>query len=321
MRKPTLLAQILAVNTLLICVTVLSVIAATKFDIGNEESTRRAFALVAGILSLVLVNGLVLRRRLWPLGRLIELMERVDLSQPGARIDIAEADSTEVVRLHRAFNRMLERLESERAATASAILGAQEDERARLARDLHDEANQSLTGVLLRLEASAQHSPPELREELEETKRLAIQAMEELLRLARELRPAVLDDLGLDAAVRVLLERFASQTGLQVRLGLHSPLNGLTSNEQIVVYRTVQESLSNIARHAAATAVELEVRRIDGARVVTIADDGEGFDPLGTQGMGLVGMRERARLAGAAVRVRSRPGRGTVVELKMEQAA
>src|SRR5206468_5490302 len=119
-----------------------------------------------------------------------------------------EAETSEVVRLHDAFNRMLERLEAERAATGTAVLRAQEDERARIARDLHDEANQSLTGLLLRLEASAQNAPPELRAELRETRGLAGQAMDELLRLARELRPAALDDHGLNAALQTQVDRF-----------------------------------------------------------------------------------------------------------------
>ena len=94
------------------------------------------------------------------------------------------------------------------------MLQAQEDERARLARDLHDEANQALTGVLLRLQATAQDAPPDLREELRETQEVATQAMEELLRLARELRPAALDDHGLGAALRTQVDEFGRRAGL-----------------------------------------------------------------------------------------------------------
>ena len=106
-----------------------------------------------------------------------------------------------MARLQRAFRRMLERLEAERRRTSSAALAAQEEERARVARDLHDEVNQSLTALLLRLEAARVKAPVELAHELAETKALANQAMEELLMLARQLRPTALDDLGLKAAL------------------------------------------------------------------------------------------------------------------------
>ena len=107
----------------------------------------------------------------------------------------------EVARLHRAFTRMLERLEAERRRASSAALEAQEEERARVARDLHDEVNQSLTGLLLRLEAAREKAPPELAAELAEIRTLANRAMQELLTLARQLRPTALDDLGLEAAL------------------------------------------------------------------------------------------------------------------------
>lgn len=317
MRKPSLLTQILAVNALLLSAAVPGAVALSRMEIGGDGA-HQALAAVAAILATILVNGFVVRRRLWPLERLIATMERVDLQNPGARVDIPEADSEDVVRLHHAFNRMLDRLEQERAATGTAVLRAQEQERARLARDLHDEANQSLTGLLLKLEAAALHAPADLRPELAETKALAGDAMDELLRLARELRPALLDDLGLTAALEAQVERFSRDAGIDARLKLNGSLDGLSENEQIVVYRVVQESLSNVAHHAAARHVDVAV----GAdRSIRVADDGTGFDPSSARGNGLVGMRERARLAGASVRVHSRVGSGTIVELKLGEVA
>src|SRR5829696_9781403 len=145
-----------------------------------------------------------MRRRFAPLEKLIEEMEKVDLSRPGptlpASID-GVGETEEVARLELAFLRMMRRLEAERRRAGSAALRAQEEERGRIARDLHDEVNQSLTGLLLRLEAAREAAPPELEAELEETKALANQAMRELLALARQLRPTALDDLGLAAAI------------------------------------------------------------------------------------------------------------------------
>ena len=145
-----------------------------------------------------------LRRRFGPLEHLIEEMEKVDLGRPGpllpASID-GIGETEEVERIELAFLRMMRRLEAERRRAGSAALQAQEQERARVARDLHDEVNQSLTGLLLRLEAAREAAPPELEAELAETKALANQAMRELLSLARQLRPTALDDLGLTAAI------------------------------------------------------------------------------------------------------------------------
>src|SRR3954451_17313908 len=227
MRKPSLATQILAVNALLIAATGLAAVAATRLSVQDVLTRRQALVVVAGILGAVLVNGVVLRRRFGPLERLIDVMERIDLARPGVRAEVPEADSADVVRLVQAFNRMLARLEDERARTAAAVLQGQEGERARLARDLHDECNQALTGVLLRLQATMNRAPDELQAELAATKEVATPAMDELLRLARELRPAALDDHGLQAALRTQLERFSEQTGVPVDLRVYDELADL----------------------------------------------------------------------------------------------
>src|SRR6476620_9895785 len=163
---------------------------------------------------------LSLRRRFAPLERLIEEMEKVDLSRPGPLLPESidgVGETEEVERLELAFLRMMNRLEAERRRAGSAALRAQEEERARVARDLHDEVNQSLTGLLLRLEAVREVAPPELAGEVDETKALANQAMRELLALARQLRPTALDDLGLTAAIGGQVEQVA-RPGLEAAL-------------------------------------------------------------------------------------------------------
>ncbi|WCB95620.1 hypothetical protein DSM104299_04369 [Baekduia alba] len=320
MRKPTLATQILAINALLIVATAAAAIAAARLSLDDVVGRRQALVLVAGILGMVLVNSVVLRRRFAPLDKLIDVMERIDLASPGQRADVPEADSEDVVRLVQAFNRMLGRLEDERSRTAAAVLHGQESERARVARDLHDECNQALTAVLLRLEAHVHDAPAGLQAELRETKTVAIAAMDELLRLARELRPAALDDHGLEAALRTQMQRFSDTTGVPATLRCYDPLNDLADHEQTVVYRVVQESLSNITRHARAASVVVEVGRDHGRPVVRIVDDGVGFSTLeDSDGIGLVGMRERARLARGRLQVTSAPGRGTAVELRLDR--
>src|SRR5918993_3880872 len=158
-------------------------------------------ALVVVALTLSLVRE---RRRLRPLEDLVEAMEKVDLSSPRPLLPSSidgVAETEEVERIELAFLRMMRRLEAERRRAGSAALHAQEEERARVARDLHDEVNQSLTGLLLRLEAVRELAPYELQKEIDSTKALANQAMQELLTLARQLRPTALDDLGLKAAL------------------------------------------------------------------------------------------------------------------------
>ena len=196
-------------------------------------------------------NLFVQRRRLGPLESLIEEMEKVDLSRPGPSLPPSidgVGETEEVARIELAFLRMMRRLEAERRRAGSAALRAQEEERARVARDLHDEVNQSLTGLLLRLEAVREAAPPELEPELAETKALANQAMRELLSLARQLRPTALDDLGLAAAIAGQVEQ-VSRSELDAELVEEGDFSDLDSDVQLVVYRVAQEALSNAARH------------------------------------------------------------------------
>jgi two-component system sensor histidine kinase UhpB len=272
-------------------------------------------ALVVLALAVALVRE---RRRLRPLEDLVEAMEKVDLSSPRpllpASID-GVGETEEVARIELAFLRMMRRLEAERRRAGSAALHAQEEERARVARDLHDEVNQSLTGLLLRLEAAREAAPPELEGELAETKALANQAMSELLSLARQLRPTALDDLGLTAAIEGQVGRLGGEieTGLEVE-GNFSDLGG---DAQLVVYRVAQEALSNTARHSGAGQVEVRLHRTQGGGVLLeVSDDGRGFAfDESERGLGIGGMRERALLIGAELTIESRPGHGTTVRL------
>ena len=201
------------------------------------------------------------------------------------------------------------------------MLRGQERERSRIAQDLHDEVNQALTGILLRLEATTMDAPHALRPELQETKRLANQAMEELLHLARQLRPTALDDHGLIPALASQVEDFSQRTGIDARFSRHGEMPTLTDEEQLVIYRVTQESLSNIAQHAGARHVSVQLSFV-GRTILRITDDGKGFDPgpgnAGRNGrprgrvggLGLSGMRERALLVGGNLAIYSAPARG-----------
>ena len=311
----------LTVNLLLIVAAVVAAVVATNPNIDLGEKPEAALVLGFAIALTVIVNVYLLQRRFGPLERLVDQMERADLSRPGSNLREWEPPSgpEEVARLHFAFRRMLERLEAERRRASSAALAAQEEERARVARDLHDEVNQSLTGLLLRLEATRRHAPPELAGELAEVRAVANQAMEELLTLARQLRPTALDDLGLKAAVAGLAEETERQTGIPTYFEDRGPLGEVPPDVQIVLYRVAQEALSNAIRHANAERMSVSIGRDADAVALRVDDDGSGFtfEEAATSGLGLSGMRERALLVNGDLRVESRPEKGTSVWLKV----
>src|ERR671930_110919 len=321
MRRQSLLTQVLVANLLLMVAAVVAVAIAGNPSLDVSADPALALILVLAVFLMILVNVIMLQRRFRPLERLVDEMERVDLARPGANLRIREdglGASEEVERLNRAFRRMLERLEAERRRTSHAALTAQEQERARVARDLHDEVNQSLTALLLRLEAARSRAPVEVAHELAETKALANQAMEELLMLARQLRPTALDDLGLKAALAGHVRELGRQGKIKATLEARGDFSALPQEVQLVVYRVAQEALSNAARHSGAENVEVRLAR-DGDRVeLVVTDDGSGFTfDQAARGLGIAGMRERALLVGGEVDVESRPGVGTRVRLRV----
>jgi two-component system, NarL family, sensor histidine kinase UhpB len=284
------------------------------------QLTTTAIVALAVIAVALAVRLVVLRRRFTPLERLIEEMEKVDLSTPGPLLPDSidgVGETEEIERLELAFLRMMRRLEAERRRAGSATLRAQEEERARVARDLHDEVNQSLTGLLLRLEAVREAAPAELEPQLAETRSLANQAMRELLSLARQLRPTALDDLGLAAAIAGQVDG-VERSGLAADLTIEGDFSGLDDDVQLVVYRVAQEALTNAARHSQAQQVAVKLCRSGDGVELEVADDGRGFAfDRSEQGLGIGGMRERALLVGGELTIESRPGRGTTVRLSV----
>jgi two-component system sensor histidine kinase UhpB len=321
MRRPSLLGQILAFNLLLVATAIFVASMAAGLDLTLADQRRQFLVLALALLLTLVVNIWLLRRRFEPLERVLDTMERIDLSRPGRRVELDEAvmgATTDIQRLVAAFNRMLERLEGERRRSGELALNAQEEERKRVARDLHDEVNQALTALLLRLEAAAQHAPPELRAELDQVKQLANRAMVELLDLARQLRPAALDDHGLKAALATQVRHYDRRGPATARLDLDQGLEGLPQDVELVIYRVAQEALTNAARHSDASHIDVHLGRANSDVVLRVADDGKGFTFADeTKGLGLSGMRERALLVNGRLEVDSRPGRGTTVRLEV----
>ena len=325
MRRPSLLSQILALNLLMVTAGILVSIVAGGFDFSIENQRWQFLVLALTLVLTFLLNTLLLRRRFEPLERLLAMMERVDLSRPGRRLEI-DTDmpgvSTDIVRLAASFNRMLERLENERRRSGEMVIGAQEEERKRIARDLHDEVNQSLTALLLRIEAAAQDAPQHLKAQLAQVKELADQAMGELLDLARQLRPTALDDHGLVAALRTHVRDFDRRGPARASFWADPRLGELSPDSQVVVYRVAQEALMNASRHSGAGHIEVSLEPCDSRVRLQVADNGSGFAFAEEgKGLGLDGMRERALLVGGTLEIDSRPGKGTTVRLEVPAGA
>ena len=329
MRHKTLLTQVLAVNALLVGGTAVVAAMVARNRLADAVSQDGLLLIGLAVATAILLNSILLRHRLRPIDRLVQTMDRVDLAYPGVRAGTSTGAPSEVLRLTGSFNRMLERVEIERRDAGLAVLQAQEAERQRIAQDLHDEVNQALTAILLRLSAVTTDAPGPLRRELDETRQLAQRAMNELLTLARQLRPTALDDHGLLAALASQVRDFADRTGIDARFRRHGDLPELSPAEQLVIYRVAQESLSNVAQHARATSVDVELSFV-GRTMLTVSDDGQGFHAgAGAAagrgrlrgrpgGLGLSGMRERALLVGGSLQIFTRPGEGTTIELTME---
>ncbi len=195
------------------------------------------------------------------------------------------------------------------------VIDALELERRRLSRELHDETGQALTSILLGLRALEDTlETEESHQAIARLRELVVATLQDVRRLALELRPSALDDFGLVAAVEHLTRTFAEKTGMKVDFGAALGDERLPTEVETALYRIVQESLTNIVKHARAQRVSIALTRMEGSVKAVVEDDGRGFDPATTDGgFGLVGMGERLALLGGRLRIESSPGAGTTI--------
>ena len=202
------------------------------------------------------------------------------------------------------------------------LLSAQEDERQRISRELHDVIAQTLTGINVRLAAlkmEATAASQTLSQKITHAQRLVEQSVEIVHQFARELRPPALDDLGLIPALQVLVKRFSAENGIRVRLKAFAGVEALSSTKRTVLYRVAQEALSNVARHAHASRVDMNIHKLPQAVRLTIHDDGKSFQVAQVlhsgkyKRLGLLGMRERVEMVGGQFDVESAPNQGTTI--------
>ncbi|BBY44495.1 HAMP domain-containing sensor histidine kinase [Mycolicibacterium celeriflavum] len=267
--------------------------------------------LVVGLAVILTANALLLRSSLAPLDRLAASMRRVDPPRRSDRVD--DRGNGDLRHLIASFNTMLDRLETERTTASASALAAQENERRRIARELHDEIGQTLTVALLMLKRAVDRAPAEIRGELAGTQDAVRASLDEVRSIARRLRPEALEDLGLHSALNALCSEFTNATGLSVVKHIVLQQDRLKPDVELVCYRVAQESLTNIARHAGATKAWLDLHTTDDRLTMRIADDGVGG--VVSEGAGINGMRERALLVDADLTIASPAGEGTEVRL------
>jgi two-component system, NarL family, sensor histidine kinase UhpB len=303
----------------LVATVIVTILVLAPHKLSSFE-TDEAITLGLALILIIALNLVMLRRAVAPLQKLTALARRVDLSsRPGERMPDA-APTSEAGELAQTFNEMLSRLEAERSEATGRVLAGQEAERLRIAQELHDQIGQELTAVLLGLARLRNAADADTAEDVGAVQEAVRASLEDVRRIALELRPEALDDLGLHSALAVLCERFAQRSGLTVEQRIAEPLPPLDPESELVVYRVAQEALTNVARHAGTdhALLALQARAPDGPLVLTIADEGRGIDGDGEPGTGMRGMRERATLIGAQLTIGPNPsGRGAVVELAL----
>src|ERR1035437_5121359 len=214
------------------------------------------------------------------------------------------------------------RLQEQLRLLSRRLLSAQEEERKRISRELHDVIAQTLTGInvgLATLKLEAAVNTKGLDKKILRTQRLVEQSVDIVHRFARELRPAVLDDLGLIPALHTFMKQFRAETGVRVSLSAFPAIEKLDGDKRTMLYRVALEALTNVDRHAQASQAEVKIQKLDGAICMTIKDNGKGFSEermlcaKKAKRLGLLGMRERLEMVGGNFTVTSAPGKGTTV--------
>jgi two-component system sensor histidine kinase UhpB len=301
--------RLFVINGLLFAMGTL-VLALSPATVSSPVLLTEVPVLLVGLALILAANAALVRASLAPLDALTDVMRRVGLLRRGGDRAI-EAGNGDLGHLIRTFNEMLDRLEAENTASSALALAAQEGERQRISRELHDQIGQSLTVALLSLKRVVDRSPDDLREESLVAQEAVRESLEEVRQVAQRLRPGVLADLGLRSALSSLGSEFSRSSGIPITWELDDELPELSGEVELVLYRIAQEALTNVARHAHATRVEFTLTSSANGLTLRILDDGRGGDLR--EGAGIRGMRERALLIGAALTITARAGGGTDV--------
>ncbi len=278
---------------------------------------------LAGVALHVAANVWILKAAMKPLESLQRTVDEVhykgDLKARAVPEPMGDPATN---RLANALNSMLEQMEAnqhELQHLPAKVLRAQEEERKRIARELHDETSQALTSVILGLKSLERvEKPEEIREGTARLRTTIAGTLEAVHRMALELRPSALDELGLLPALRGYTKEYSSQSKIHVELQVSGLKGRLPAEMEVAIYRVIQEALTNTAKYAAASRVDVEIRVNGPTLLITVKDNGRGFNvesmqPSRDSGLGLFGMRERISLLSGQLEIRSSPGEGTEV--------
>lgn len=285
------------------------------------------FSLV-GVAMTILLNTWIVKKSLQPLNDLHRLVERVAAGQTSINTHAYEQLGPDFHQFTRALNAIVQQLE-ERTQQLSALsnraIKSQEEERIRIARSLHDDTGQSLSSLIIlldRIENRAPDQPAELKQQLAAARQLASSTLAELRKIIYDLRPTILDDLGLVPAIRWYARTYLEPEGVQVRLFLPEEELDLPVECSTTLFRICQEAMSNILRHAGAKTAMITLCRDRTEVCLQVIDDGQGFDmqELADQGpypqkLGLLGIKERAELVGGRISIETAPKHGVRLQV------
>ncbi|KRF15570.1 hypothetical protein ASG90_11965 [Nocardioides sp. Soil797] len=289
-----------------------ALLAFSPATVSSRPLWSEVIVLAVGLTVMIVANGVLVGGNLRPLDRLVSQLDRARSTEPIERLPVPRSGISHD--LAESVNDLLGRIESGQRESSLAALAAQEAERARIAQELHDGVGQSLTAVLLEIGALTDDADPETARALAGVREATRASLDEVRGVARQLRPHVLEDLGLRSALAALTTELFSHGATHVRRGIMPGLPELDDPVELVVFRVAQEALTNVARHGRARTVELTLNQVGGDVVLTVDDDGIGI-PTGAAGTGVRGMRERATLVGGHLEVGRRDGGGTRVRL------
>ncbi|GLV60244.1 sensor histidine kinase [Dictyobacter sp. S3.2.2.5] len=325
----SLFEKVILVNSVMLLGEALAALWVTSHQLEVHHYLIDTIFIVLATLFTLFANILLLRASFRPLFALLTTIRAVGAGQTQERAQV-DAETWEINELAQAFNSMMDRLEAARRERTQAILQAQENERRRIGMELHDETGQNLTALLIHTEVLHQHFQElaatsltkqdhnQLDGELLQLNHLTRLSLENVRVLAQQLRPSVLDDLGLLAAFRWLAEDGAQRLRLQVELDIQQIepwVQDLPANYGTALFRIAQESLTNVARHAQAQSVLISLLPKQEHIYLTIQDDGIGYQAGPKKaGTGILGMRERATALGGTLEIISHSQQGTSVQ-------
>lgn len=320
---PVLYKVLFANSVVILLGATLGTYLATRLHEGSGMPVLVGFV-VTGLLVSVAVNFALLKLAFQPLTRLRETMRQVQVGELAIRAPVTGQDP-DADQLALAFNTMLEALDDVSKSRAGQILRAQEQERKRIARELHDETSQVLTSLLISLALLEETiTSEEGRRRVADTRALAHQTLRAVRNLSIDLRPSALDDLGLLPALRWYIKEYQQKCGVEVEFSASGFKERLPAEMETALYRVIQESLTNTAKHAHAHRAWVSLSEGHGTVRASTRDDGQGFDapavlrtPWQDRGLGLAGMQERVTLLNGSIKIESQPGEGTRIEISM----